>query len=290
MRWRTKRLSDNVEDRRRVSRTAVGTGVGTVGLLVMVAVALLSGQDPLVILEQVVTQAGPSGGSGAAITRELTLEEQEAAEFVSMVLADTEDTWSRVLPEQTGRRYDPPKLVLFSGEVSSACGFASAAVGPFYCPADASIYVDLTFFDDLHQRFGAPGDFAQAYVLAHEVGHHIQALEGVLQQVSAQQSRVSGAAANDLSVRLELMADCLAGVWANQAQETNLILDREDIAEGIGAAAAVGDDRIQQRTQGYVVPDSFTHGSSEERVSWFMNGLETGSVEACDSFSGGWGR
>lgn len=287
MRWRTKRLSDNVEDRRRVSRTAVGTGIGGVGLLVMVAFALLSGQDPLQILEQVVMQAGPPGGGGEAITRELTAEEEQAAEFVSMVLADTEDTWSRILPEQTGRRYDPPKLVLFSGEVSSACGFASAAVGPFYCPADASIYVDLDFFDDLHQRFGAPGDFAQAYVLAHEVGHHIQALEGVLQQVNAQRSRVSGAEANDLSVRLELMADCLAGVWANQAQEANLILDREDITEGIGAAAAVGDDRIQQRTQGYVVPDSFTHGSSEERVSWFMNGLETGSVEACDSFSGG---
>lgn len=287
MRWRTKRLSDNVEDRRRVSRTAVGTGVGGVGLLVMVAFALLSGQDPLQILEQVVMQAGPPGGGGEAITRELTLEEQEAAEFVSMVLADTEDTWSRILPQQTGRQYDPPTLVLFSGEVSSACGFASAAVGPFYCPADATIYIDLRFFDDLHQRFGAPGDFAQAYVLAHEVGHHIQALEGVLQQVNAQRSRVSGAEANDLSVRLELMADCLAGVWANQAQEANLILDREDITEGIGAAAAVGDDRIQQRTQGYVVPDSFTHGSSEERVSWFMNGLETGSVEACDSFSGG---
>ena len=287
MRWRTKRLSDNVEDRRRVSRTAVGTGVGGVGLLVMVAFALLSGQDPLQILEQVVMQAGPPGGGGEAITRELTLEEQEAAEFVSMVLADTEDTWSRILPQQTGRQYDPPTLVLFSGEVSSACGFASAAVGPFYCPADATIYIDLRFFDDLHQRFGAPGDFAQAYVLAHEVGHHIQALEGVLQQVNAQRSRVSGAEANDLSVRLELMADCLAGVWANQAQEANLILDREDITEGIGAAAAVGDDRIQQRTQGYVVPDSFTHGSSAERVSWFMNGLETGSVEACDSFSGG---
>ncbi len=263
----------------------MGAGVGGLGLLVMVAFALLSGQDPLVILEQVASQSGSPGGGGEAVTRELTLEEQQAGEFVSMVLADTEDTWSRVLPEQTGSRYVPPKLSLFSGQVSSACGFASAAVGPFYCPGDATIYVDLSFFDDLHTRFGAPGDFAQAYVLAHEVGHHIQALEGVLQQVNAQRSRVSSAHANDLSVRLELMADCLAGVWANQAQQTNLILDREDIVEGIGAASAVGDDRIQMQTQGYVVPDAFTHGSSEERVEWFMNGLENGSVEACDTFS-----
>lgn len=290
MRWRTKRLSDNVEDRRRRTRTAVGTGagVGGLGLIVLVAFALLSGQDPLTILGEVLSQAGPAGGGqGQAVTRELTAEEEQAGEFVSMVLADTEETWARILPEQTGRRYDPPRLVLFADQVSSACGFASAAVGPFYCPSDATIYVDLAFFQDLHARFGAPGDFAQAYVLAHEVGHHVQALEGVLQQVQARRARVSATEGNDLSVRLELMADCLAGVWADQAQETNLILDRDDIREGIGAAAAVGDDRIQMRTQGVVVPDAFTHGSSEERVSWFLRGLESGSVEACDTFSGG---
>jgi hypothetical protein len=207
----------------------------------------------------------------------------EGADFVSVVLADTEDTWSALFA-QAGSRYQPPKLVLFSQVVRSACGMAQSAMGPFYCPPDQAVYIDLDFYRELRDRFGAPGDFAQAYVIAHEVGHHVQTLLGTSEQVRAAQQRAGEAQANALSVRLELQADCYAGVWAHHAQRSRQVLEAGDIEEGLGAAAAIGDDRLQQQTQGRVVPESFTHGSSQQRVEWFSRGLEQGSLEGCDTF------
>ncbi len=208
----------------------------------------------------------------------------EAAEFVSVVLADTEQTWERLFRED-GRRYQPPQLVLFTDAVQSACGRNSAAVGPFYCPADRKVYIDLAFYRDLRDRFGAPGDFAQAYVIAHEVGHHVQGLLGVSGRVQQLRQRASRAEGNALSVRLELQADCLAGVWGYHADAERQLLEQGDVEEGLNAAAAIGDDRIQRRTTGQVNPESWTHGSSEDRVRWFRKGLTTGDVEACDTFS-----
>jgi uncharacterized protein len=204
--------------------------------------------------------------------------------FVAVVLADTEDVWHDAF-RKMGKTYEEPKLVLFSGAVESACGMADSAVGPFYCPSDRKVYLDLRFFEDLKTRFGASGDFAQAYVIAHEVGHHVQQLLGISQKVGELQSRVSAAERNRLSVRMELQADCLAGVWARQAHESRQILEAGDIEEGMNAASAVGDDRIQKRAQGYVVPDAFTHGSSSQRVGWFKRGLERGDPQVCDTFN-----
>jgi uncharacterized protein len=206
------------------------------------------------------------------------------AEFVSAVLAQTEDTWGEVFA-QSGEQYRQPQLVLFEGAVQSACGMAGSATGPFYCPADQKLYLDLSFFDELDQRFGAPGDFAQAYVVAHEVGHHVQTLLGISDQVSQMRARSDPATANRLSVMMELQADCFAGVWARHTQERGRVLEEGDIEEGLAAASAVGDDRIQEATRGYVVPDAFTHGSSEQRMRWFRTGLQTGDVNACDTFS-----
>jgi uncharacterized protein len=202
------------------------------------------------------------------------------------VLADTEDTW-RPLFDEMGRQYQDPALVLFTGAVDSACGFAQSAMGPFYCPLDQKVYVDLSFYDDLRSRFGAPGDFAQAYVIAHEVGHHVQNLLGIAEQVQALRQQVSEVEANDLSVRMELQADCFAGVWANHANRARSILEEGDIEEGLNAASAIGDDRMQRQAQGYVVPESFTHGSSEQRVRWFRQGLTSGELGACDTFNAG---
>jgi predicted metalloprotease len=207
----------------------------------------------------------------------------EMADFVSVVLADTEDTWHALFAEQ-GYRYQEPTLVLFSGYVQSACGLAGAAMGPFYCPADGRLYIDLSFYDELRTRFRAPGDFAQAYVIAHEVGHHVQNLLGIARQVDAERRRSGAAQANALSVRMELQADCFAGVWAHHADRTRQILEPGDLEEGLNAASAIGDDMIQRRTQGYVVPDSFTHGSSQQRVHWFSVGLRNGDIAACDTF------
>jgi len=205
-------------------------------------------------------------------------------EFVSVVLADTEETWGALF-SASGKRYREPTLVLFSGAVQSACGFAQAAVGPFYCPGDAKVYIDLSFYDDLARRFGAPGDFAQAYVIAHEIGHHVQNLLGITERVHALQQRASREQANALSVRLELQADCLAGVWAHHAERARDLLERGDIEEGLRAAAAIGDDRLQRQSRGYVAPDSFTHGSSDQRVRWFRRGIDSGRTDACDTFS-----
>jgi predicted metalloprotease len=255
---------------------AVGGGLGTI---VVVIIALLMGADPSSLLEQTPDGSSPGGG----VSRPVNPEEEELAQFVRVTLRDTEDVWNQVF-SQTGRRYKEPTLVLFTDQVSSACGRAGAAVGPFYCSGDEKVYIDLSFYKELKTRFRAPGDFAQAYVIAHEVGHHIQHLLGTMDKVNSAQRGMSEAQANQLSVRLELQADFLAGVWAHFAQQRG-ILDPGDIEEALQAASAIGDDRIQRESQGHVVPDSFTHGTSEQRVRWFRKGFETGDIRQGDTFS-----
>ena len=242
--------------------------------------AQLLGVDVLSLLTTGAPGAQAPSGQQAAPSAA----EQERAEFVAHVLGSTEDTWRQQFTA-LGRDYEDPRLVLFSGSVQSACGYAQAAMGPFYCPADHKVYLDLTFFDELHQRFGAPGDFAQAYVIAHEVGHHVQTLTGISAQVQAAGRGASKAQVNALSVRQELQADCFAGVWANHADSSRRILDPGDLEEALGAATAIGDDRLQKQAQGYAVPDSFTHGSSEQRVRWFRRGFESGDIGSCDTFA-----
>jgi len=278
MLWKGQRESDNVEDRRGISRggLAVGGGLGTV---VLVVVALLLGADPRSLLEQTGGPTAPTT-SGA---RSTSPGEEELKHFVSVVLADTENVWTEVF-KQTGREYRDPRLVLFTNQVQSACGRADSASGPFYCPGDQKVYIDLAFYSELRERLGAPGDFAQAYVIAHEVGHHVQRLLGISDKVSAAEARADRRQANELSVRLELQADFLAGVWANRAKNKGL-LEAGDIEEALGAASAVGDDRLQRQAQGRVVPDSFTHGTSEQRVRWFRKGLDTGDIKQGDTFS-----
>jgi uncharacterized protein len=294
MRWRQGRRSENVEDRRG-QRPAMGGGLrlGGGGLLVMLVVLWLLGADPLTLLSVLtggsgdVAQVDPRGHEPRApAPLPGGSAQDEQADFVSVVLADTEDTWSEIFAAQ-GERYVPPKLVLFTDVVHSACGMAQAAMGPFYCPLDQKVYIDLGFYRDLQQRFRAPGDFAQAYVIAHEVGHHIQTLLGISQQVQERRQRLSQEQGNQLSVRLELQADCFAGLWAHHAHRARQVLEEGDVEEGLNAAAAIGDDRMQRRTQGTVVPESFTHGSSEQRVTWFRRGLERGRIDACDTFAAG---
>jgi len=283
MRWRQGRRSANVEDRRGrkagVGRAApIGGGV----LLVILAIAFLTGKDPRQLLDLVdQTQVSVDPGNGAEPSAGAPTD--EVGDFVSVVLASTEDTW-RDLFAQSGQTYREPTLVLFSDAVSSACGFNSAAVGPFYCPADQKLYLDLSFFSDLARRFGAPGDFAQAYVIAHEVGHHVQNLLGISEQVHRTRSRMSREDANALSVRLELQADCLAGVWGYYANQQRRMLEPGDVDEGLRAAAAIGDDRMQRSAGGTVHPESWTHGSSEQRVRWLRRGLENGRIDACNTF------
>jgi predicted metalloprotease len=273
MRWEGGRRSTNIEDSR-------GLGMGTIGgggigmLLIVLAVSCLTGTNPLALLDMVEqsapgTQSVPTGAPSG----------DPAAEFVSVVLGDTEETWNRIF-QSSGRRYQEPVLVLFENSVQSACGSASSASGPFYCPADQKVYLDLSFFRELDQRFGAPGDFAAAYVVAHEVGHHVQNLLGINRQVGQAQQQTSRAGANALSVQLELQADCLAGVWGHHANRKQL-LDEGDVDEGLQAAAAIGDDRL---TRGRVSPESFTHGTSEQRARWLRQGLSSGDVNSCDTF------
>lgn len=278
MRWRGQRESENIEDRRGMSRGGMAIG-GGLGSIVILIIALLLGADPRQLLEQ----APVDQGAGTETSRQTNPEEEELKSFTRVVLASTEDVWTDIF-RQSGANYRQPTLVLFNDQVSSACGQAGAAVGPFYCPGDEKLYLDFAFFRDLQTRFRAPGDFAQAYVIAHEVGHHLQKLLGTMDRVSAAQRQRGEAEANDLSVRLELQADFLAGVWAHYAQRKGL-LEQGDIEEALGAASAVGDDRLQRASQGYVVPDSFTHGSSEQRVRWFRHGLETGDIRQGDTFS-----
>ena len=283
MDWEKGRRSTNVEDRRRsrISAPVVGGGIGSIVLALIVA---FLGGDPSVLLEQGAAPSDPYGDRSGLPQTTGSAEEDQLAEFVSVVLADTEDTWSELFA-QSGETYVEPKLVLFSEAVESGCGVAQSAVGPFYCPRDQTIYVDLSFYRELKNRFQAPGDFAQAYVVAHEVGHHVQNLTGISDQVQSMQRRVGQAEANQLSVRLELQADCYAGVWGHHADRSRQILEQGDIEEAINAAGAIGDDRLQSQTRGHVVPESFTHGSSEQRARWFTRGLQTGDPGQCDTFS-----
>ncbi len=282
MRWQTGRRSENVEDRRgiRISRGVAGGGIGTV---LLVLLALYFGVDPSVILDQAQVPLPGTDAPTQSAPYSASPEENQLSEFVSVVLADTEDTW-HALFRNMGKTYDEPKLVLFSGAAQSACGFASAAVGPFYCPMDQKVYIDLSFYGDLKSRFGADGDFAQAYVIAHEVGHHVQNLLGIAEKVQSLRSRASEAEANRLSVMMELQADCLAGVWAYHADRARQILEAGDVEEALNAASSIGDDRIQRQSGGYVRPDSFTHGTSSQRVRWFKRGLETGDMGECNTF------
>lgn len=281
MKWETGRRSGNIEDRRGMGGrgAAVGGGMGTLVLALIVA---LLGGDPTSVFQQ----GGSSDyGSGSYETAPgASPQEEQLADFTSVVLADTEDTWNAIFRDQIGQPYQEPRLVLFSGRVDSACGFAQAAMGPFYCPADQRVYIDLSFYEDLKNQIQAPGDFAQAYVIAHEVGHHVQNLLGISSQVHRLQQRVSQSDANDLSVRLELQADCLAGVWAYHAQRNRQILEQGDIEEALNAASQIGDDRLQMAAQGYVTPDSFTHGSSEQRARWFSQGIQSGNINQCNTF------
>jgi predicted metalloprotease len=282
MDFRNGRESDNIEDRRGQGRRGLGGGgkIG-IGTIVLALVAMYFGIDPSVVLNTAMTDPAPIESA-----QPRTPAEEAQARFVSMVLADTEDTWN-VIFREGGATYREPQLVLYTGATRSACGVGQAQMGPFYCPADAKVYLDLAFFDELHHRFGAPGDFAQAYVIAHEIGHHVQNLLGLSDKVQQARQRVSEREANLLSVRLELQADCLAGIWAHHANRSRGVLEAGDIEEGLAAATAVGDDHIQKRTQGYAVPDSFTHGSAEQRRRWFGIGLQQGKFQSCDTFSAG---
>lgn len=289
VKWRGREGSRNVEDRRGAGAAAgisglaililrfvmTRWGLGGVAVLVAGFFALQAiGVDPMALLS----------GQPASGQRELTQQDQEAGQFVSVVLAETETAWSDYFA-RSGQDYPEPKLVMFSGQVQSACGGASSAAGPFYCPADRQVYLDTNFFAELSQRFGAPGDFAAAYVVAHEVGHHIQTITGIADQVRKAQARASQEEGNAIQVRMELQADCYAGVWAKRTDQAQSILEQGDVEEGLAAATAIGDDRLQQRSRGYVTPDSFTHGSSEQRVRWFRRGLESGDPNRCDTFS-----
>jgi len=279
MRWTSGRRSSNVEDRRgaRVSRKVAGGGICTI---ILVLVALYFGMDPSELLQQTGTQSSTSSQNAPY---EQTAQDQELVEFVSVVLADTEDTWNAIFAK-SGHPYIEPKLVLFSGAVQSACGFAQSATGPFYCPADQKVYLDLDFFQEMKQRFQAPGDFAQAYVIAHEIGHHVQTLTGLMDKVQEARQGLPQSQSNELLVRLELQADCFAGLWAHHAHRTRQIIEEGDIEEALNAANAIGDDRLQMQSRGYVVPDAFTHGTSAQRVKWFKRGFTTGSYGACNTF------
>ena len=285
MRWESGRRSQNVEDQRG-RRGPMPAKAGLGGLLLVGLLMYASGKNPSEIIGMLISQGGGQIAAGGAPAAEYipTAEEQKLAEMVSVVLADTEDVWGRLFA-QMGKRYEEPKLVLFSGAVESACGHAQAAMGPFYCPGDHKAYIDLSFYNDLKQRHNAPGDFAQAYVIAHEIGHHVQNLLGISDQVH--QLRASGASeteVNQASVRLELQADFFAGVWAHHANKARQILEQGDVEEALTAATAIGDDRLQKEGRGYVVPDSFTHGTSAQRVRWFKKGLETGDFNQGNTF------
>jgi hypothetical protein len=283
MRLDDERESENVEDRRGGGGRGgfgVGRGAGIGAILLALAASYFLGIDPTVIL-------GLFSGTGSPVVQSVPAHKppagDEMARFVSKVLADTEDTW-RAIFRQAGRQYQDPKLVLFTGATPTACGTGQTAMGPFYCPGDQKVYIDLAFYQDLKVRFKAPGDFAQAYVIAHEVGHHVQHLLGISDKVQSARSRATQAQANALSVRLELQADCLAGVWAHHADRVRNILEAGDIEEALTAASAIGDDRLQQQARGYAVPDTFTHGTSAERVRWFKRGIEAGTLKQCNTF------
>ena len=279
MRWRKGRRSTNVEDRRGAPLRA-GASIGGGAIIMALIAVFVLGQDPAEVIQQI--GSGVQQQSGSPPQRPQA--ENEAADFVSVVLADTEDTWNGIF-RQNGSRYQLPTLVLYTRQVQSACGFGSAAAGPFYCPGDSKLYLDLSFLGEL-QHMGAAGDFAVAYVIAHEVGHHVQNLAGIAHQVQAAKGRMSQADGNALQVRMELQADCYAGVWAHHAHQQRQILEPGDVEEGLRAAATVGDDHLQRQAGRRVTPEAFTHGTSEQRMAWFRKGLDTGQVGACDTFGG----
>jgi len=302
MRWQGRRQSENVEDQRGMGSMGGGGmlggrgvrvgGFGIGGTLVILLLGLVFGFDPSILLNGGPVEQAPaprSSTTGQGQGRMPTAQsgaEGDLSNFVSVVLAETEDVWGNIF-SQSGRRYEEPVLVLFSNSVQSGCGSARSSMGPFYCPADHKLYIDLSFYRDLRNKLGAPGDFAQAYVIAHEVGHHVQNLLGISRDVQAAQGQVSRSEANALSVRLELQADCYAGIWANRMAHQEAVLEQGDIEEALNAASAVGDDRLQAQSTGMVTPDSFTHGSSKQRVEWFRRGLNEGSPNSCDTFSNG---
>jgi uncharacterized protein len=281
MRWQMSRESSNIEDRRGMNVPRVG-GIGCLGIIAVIVISYLTGTNPLELLQQVGTDTSVSTQQQAPVPGG----RDAAKDFVAHVLGSTEDAWSEIF-SAAGRQYQPPRLVLFNDAVSSACGFNSAAVGPFYCPPDQKVYLDLSFFQQLSQRFGASGDFANAYVIAHEVGHHVQNLLGISDRIDRARRGASEKEANELSVLLELQADCFAGVWGYYANQKEKILDPKDIEDGLNAAEAIGDDLIQKRSQGYVNRDSFTHGTSEQRAHWLRRGLEAGRVDACNTMESG---
>ncbi|MBL4758267.1 MAG: neutral zinc metallopeptidase [Rhizobiales bacterium] len=323
MRWRGGRRSQNVEDRRGSGGNGGGgggfrfpfprggrggrrmpirrSGMGGIGMIIVIVLVLLFGGDLGSLFDQ--SPIAPSGNNpgsqtfpqlpdvqgrnnqpGRTSQTNTQQSSDDAAAFISVVLADTEDTW-KALFQQFGQTYREPRLVLFEGVVRSACGTAQSAMGPFYCPGDQKVYIDLSFFNDLSTRFGAPGDFAQAYVIAHEIGHHVQTLLGVSERVRAAQSGAGQSQSNAIQVRMELQADCFAGIWAHHADNARHILEDGDVEEAMNAAKAIGDDRLQRQSQGRVVPDSFTHGTSEQRMRWFSRGLESGNLRDCDTFN-----
>jgi predicted metalloprotease len=282
MRWQSRRQSEHVEDRRSLGPAKIGGGLGIGSIVLVLAVSYFTGMNPLTLIDMM---------SGLQSTTEPPIQsvptgpvQDEMGRFASVVLADTEDTWQQLLP-RVGRQYENPRLVLFTGAVHSACGATSSAVGPFYCPQDRKLYLDLSFFKEMSQRLGAPGDFAQAYVIAHEVGHHVQNLLGIADRVHQLQRRAGEAEGNALSVRMELQADCFAGVWGYHANRERGLIEPGDFEEGLVAAAAIGDDRLQKMSRGYVQPESWTHGSSHQRKTWLRKGLDTGNPDACDTFS-----
>lgn len=281
MRWEGREGSKNIEDRRSAAGPAVVGGGGILAVIIAVVFTLMRGGDAQqamqVGMQKMQQQAAAQAAAGPS-QASISPEDDEQAAFVSVVLKDTEDVWNKLFPELVGKPYQEPKLVLFRGAVQSACGKATSAVGPFYCPGDNNVYLDLSFFDEMRTKFKAPGDFACAYVIAHEVGHHVQNLLGLSMEVQRQQQKVSKVESNRLSVRLELQADFLAGVWAHHAQRSKQILESGDLKEAIDAAQAIGDDTLMKNAQGRVVPDAFTHGSSEQRIRWFTYGLKTGNI------------
>src|SRR5690242_7049938 len=291
MRWIGDRESENIEDRRGVGR-ALPVGIGGIGAIVVVLVGLFLGVDPSTLLallsgdgtqQQTDTRRPDDGGYGASRGPEAGRADP-MRQFVSVVLADTEDVWSQLF-NSMGRTYDDPKLVLYTDRVGSACGLASAASGPFYCPEDHKAYLDLSFFQEMKERFNSPGEFAEAYVIAHEIGQHVQNELGILQRAHAERARSDQQRSNAISVQVELQADCFAGVWAYHADRTKHIIEQGDVEAALNAASAVGDDRLQRQAHGAVMPDAFTHGSSAQRVRWFKRGLQSGSLKQCDTFS-----
>ena len=282
MQWDKGQRSDNVQQASGGRGMKIGGGLGLGGVALVVVFGLLSGQSPTHILGNLISLSGQSAPSQQETTAPA---DNRQVDFVRVVLGETENTWTRIF-QAHGEQYQPPKLVLFNGQVQSGCGGATAASGPFYCPVDSKVYLDLTFFQELQQRFGADGDFARAYVIAHEVGHHVQNLTGTTNKMEAARRRgIPTEGATGLSVRLELQADCYAGVWANDAQKRLNWLEPGDLEKALNAANAIGDDRLQRQSQGRVVPDSFTHGSSAQRVKWFRTGFDSGKVESCDTFA-----